>query len=158
KGLVEILTSNATHGYMPLLLEDSCLRAQVRAGLATSERILGFRPKGMWLPECAYRPGGAWQPPVNWGGKRRRLGLEHIVADEGITQLFVEHHLVENSRSEWVVNDGNLFKVGWEEAAKYAGRGWRSVHEPHGVNSDGTGAARATALARDPKVCEVVWS
>src|SRR6185295_8540953 len=65
-GRFEILTSNATHGYMPLLLEDATIRAQIRAGLATSKRILGFAPKGMWLPECAYRPHGKWTPPVSW--------------------------------------------------------------------------------------------
>src|SRR5690606_33381649 len=44
RGYLEILTSNATHAYMPLLLEDSSIRAQIRAGLASSERILGFKP------------------------------------------------------------------------------------------------------------------
>jgi len=34
---VEILTSAATHGYLPLLYEDASIRAQVRAGMATSE-------------------------------------------------------------------------------------------------------------------------
>src|SRR5690606_31494499 len=105
EGVLEILTSNATHGYMPLLYEDSCIRAQVRAGVASSERILGFKPKGMWLPECAYRPGGPWNPPIGWAGKEYRIGIEHLVADEGITHFFVEHHLIENSRSEFVYNE-----------------------------------------------------
>ena len=58
----------------------------------------------------------------------------------------------------FVVNDGRTEKVDWEEAAKYPSRGWRSVNEPHGVNSDGNGPARATAFARDQNVCEQVWS
>src|SRR5690606_21678641 len=49
-------------------------------------------------------------------------------------------------------------KVGWDEAEKYPGRGWRHVLEPHGVNSDGTGPARATVFARDNAICEKVWS
>lgn len=158
KGYVEILTSNATHAYMPLLYEDACIRAQIRAGIASSERILGFRPRGMWLPECAYRPGGRWNPPIGWAGKDYRIGIEHLVADEGITHFFVENHLIEQSRSEQVFNDGNWWKVGWDESAKYPSRGWCSVHEPHGVNSDGTGLARVAAFARDPRVCEQVWS
>lgn len=158
EGALQILTSNATHAYMPLLFEDSCLRAQMRAGVASSERILGFRPKGMWLPECAYRPGGRWCAPINWGCKDYRIGIEHIVADEGITHFFVEHHLIEGSRSEWAFNDGAWHKVGWDEAAKYPGRGWRSVHEPHGVNSDGNGLARVWVFGRDNNVCERVWS
>ncbi|MEO0586965.1 MAG: 1,4-alpha-glucan branching protein domain-containing protein [Planctomycetota bacterium] len=158
KGYFEILTSNATHGYMPLLLEDSCIRAQVRAGVASSERILGFKPTGMWLPECAYRGGGTWTPPINWGVREGRIGIEHLVADEGITHFFTENHLIEGSRSEQVFNDGQWWKVDWSEAEKYPSRGWRSVNEPHGVNSDGTGLARAAAFGRDQHVCEKVWS
>ena len=157
QGLAQILTSAATHGYFPLLLEDATLRAQIRAGVATSEKILGFKPTGMWLPECAYRPQGWWNPAITWGGPRNRVGVEHIVADEGITHFFLEHHLIESCRSEWVNNDG-WKKVDWEEARKYPSRGWRNVHEPHGLNSDATGPARLTVLARDPVICEAVWS
>ena len=71
-GRIEILTSNATHGYHPLLLHDRCGRAQVRCGVATSERHLGWRPKGAWLPECAYRPPGPWRPPAVHGDERPR--------------------------------------------------------------------------------------
>ncbi|MEM6394279.1 MAG: 1,4-alpha-glucan branching protein domain-containing protein [Planctomycetota bacterium] len=158
RGMVEILTSNATHGYMPLLLQDSTIRGQIRAGVASSERILGFKPKGMWLPECAYRPGGPWNPPINWGHQDYRVGIEHLVADEGITHFFVENHLIEGSRSEYMFQDGDWNKVGWDEAEKYPGRGWRSVNEAHGVNSDGNGLARTWAFGRDATVCEQVWS
>ena len=158
QGHIEILTSAATHGYFPLLLEDATIRAQMRAGLASSERILGFRPRGMWLPECAYRPQGWWTPGITWGGPRNRVGVEHLVADEGITHFFLEHHLVESSRSEWVNNGGNWHKVDWNEAEKYPARGWRNVHETHGLNSDGSDMARVTVLARAPQICESVWS
>jgi 1,4-alpha-glucan branching enzyme len=158
EGLVEILTSAATHGYLPLLYEDSSIRAQLRAGLASSHRIIGHKPKGMWLPECAYRPGGPWNPPIGWAGKDNRIGLEHLIADETIQHFFVEDHLITNSRSEQVCNDGQWQRVSWEEAEKYPGRGWRSVNEPAWVNSDGTGLGRAVVFARDPEVCERVWS
>ncbi|QQE10256.1 DUF1957 domain-containing protein [Planctomycetota bacterium] len=158
KNYCEILTSNATHAYMPLLYEDSSIRAQVRAGVASSERILGFKPTGMWLPECAYRPAGDWSPPIGWGWKGARTGIEHIVADEGIDHFFVESHLIEESRSEQVFNDEKWWKVDWDEARKYPDRGWRSVNEPHGVNSDGNGLARVYAMGRDQEVCEKVWS
>lgn len=158
KGYVEVITSNATHGYMPLLFEDASIRAQIRAGVASSERILGFKPTGMWLPECAYRPGGPWDPPINWGHQDYRVGIEHLVADEGITHFFVENHLIEGCRSEYVFNDGDWHKVGWDEAAKYPNRGWQSVNEAHWVNSDGNGLGRSIAFARDQVACEQVWS
>lgn len=158
EGLIEILTSAATHAYLPLLLEDSCIRAQIRAGVASSKRILGFAPTGMWLPECAYRPQGVWTPSISWGGPKMRIGIEHLAADEGIDHTFVEHHMLRSSRSEWVCNDGQWYKVDWEEAVKYPGRGWRSVQEPHYLNSDGTCGRRMVVLARDPEICEIVWS
>jgi 1,4-alpha-glucan branching enzyme len=156
-GLIEILTSAVTHAYLPLLYEDSCVRAQLRAGLATSHRILGYKPTGLWLPECAYRPGGPWTPPIGWAGKENRIGLDHMVADETITHFFVENHMIENSRSEWV-NNGHWCRVGWDEASKYPGRGWRDVHEPALVNSDGMSPGRVAAFGRDAQVCEQVWS
>ena len=158
EGYVELITSNATHGYMPLLFDDASIRAQIRAGVASSERILGFKPTGMWLPECAYRPGGPWDPPINWGHQDYRVGIEHLVADEGITHFFVENHLIEGCRSEYVFNDGDWHKVGWDEAAKYPNRGWQSVNEAHWVNSDGNGLGRCIAFARDQVACEQVWS
>ena len=156
-GSIELLTSNATHGYMPLLLEDSSIRAQIRAGVATSKRILGYQPTGMWLPECAYRPANPWRPPVVYGDLRNRIGIEHLVADEGITHFFVESHLLENSRSEGVYEQGQFHRVGWDEGAKYPGRGWYSVNESIWCNSDG-GPGRTVVYARDPKICEQVWS
>ena len=158
RGLVELLTSNATHAYMPLMLSDMAIRAQIRAGLATSERILGFRPGGMWFPECAYRPSGRWTPTVPWGEPFDRPGLEHLAADAGIHHFFVESKLIENSRSEQVHHDGMWFNVDYDEAVKYRSRGWRSVNEAHGVNSDGNGLARLWVMGRDQDVCEKVWS
>ncbi|MCX5673057.1 MAG: DUF1957 domain-containing protein [Planctomycetota bacterium] len=158
RGLIEILTSNATHAYMPLLLEDSSVRAQVRAGVASSERILGFKPTGMWLPEGGFRPVGLWSPPIQWGDGRIRPGVDDIVADEGITHYFVEHHVIEQSRSEWIGAGGDWHKVTWDEALNNPGRGWRSVHEPVWVNNHGTSARRTAAMGRDPRICEQVWS
>jgi len=57
-GRLEILTSSATHAFLPLLDPiPSAVRAQVRVGADTTARLLGERVKGMWLPECAYHPG-----------------------------------------------------------------------------------------------------
>jgi len=157
-GLIDVLTSAATHGYLPLLYEDSCIRGQFRAGMASSKRILGFAPGGAWLPECAYRPAGPWHPPINWASKQNRIGIEYLAGDEGITHFFVEQHLIRDARSEWVNNGGHWQKVDWSEADKYPSRGWRSVHEPFLSGSDGLGPGSVAVLARDIEVCEQVWS
>jgi 1,4-alpha-glucan branching enzyme len=156
-GRIELLTSNATHGYMPLLEHDACSRAQVRAGVATSERVLGFRPQGAWLPECAYRPGGPWRPPVVHGDTRHRMGVEEAFGHEGIRYFFVDAHLFRGARSEGILGPHGFGKVGWDSATWDEGRAWRSVLEPHGVSSDG-GPPRLVALARHPEVSEQVWS
>jgi len=57
-GLVEIIASAATHGYLPLLsVNTSAVRSQIRLGIEDYERAFGGRPKGFWLPECGYYPG-----------------------------------------------------------------------------------------------------
>lgn len=158
EGRVELLTSNATHAYMPLLLHEASARAQVRAGVATSRRVLGFPPRGAWLPECAYRPAGPWRPPVVHGDVRDRAGVEELFAHEGVRFFFVDQHLYAEARSEGVVDaDGAFHKVGWDQAAWDHNRAWRSVLEPHGVSSRG-GPASLVALARHPEVSEQVWS
>lgn len=157
RGTVELLTSAATHAYLPLLREDSCVTAQLRAGLAASKRAFGFAPGGIWLPECAYRPPGLWRPAVPWGPAKDRRGTESFLAAEGLTHFFTEHHLIEHSRSEWVRNE-DWRKVDWDEAQKYPARGWRSVQEPVEVASDGRSPRGVRAFARDAEICERVWS
>jgi 1,4-alpha-glucan branching enzyme len=158
RGQLQLLGSAATHAYLPLLCEDSAVRAQVRAGLDSSERILGRRPDGFWLPECAYRPRGPWNAPAPWKGHDDRLGLERVIADEGVTHCFVDHHLVERARSELEFAGGTWRKVGWRDADEQPARGWRSPLEVHGIHSVGEEAPSVHAFARDRWVCEQVWS
>lgn len=156
-GHLEILSSFATHGYAPLLLHDASVRAQLRAGLDTSERHLGVRPSGIWLPECAFRPAGPWMPPVLHKDLRNRQGVDRILEEEGVTHFFVDAHLFQGVRSEGVIEQGRFRKVDWSEAEQYPGRGWRSVIEPHWINTLGQ-SSRVAAFARHPAVSEQVWS
>ena len=56
-GRLELLTCTATHAYLPgLLASPASIRAQLRLGLRGFEAITGVRPRGLWLPECAYAP------------------------------------------------------------------------------------------------------
>src|SRR4029077_5568308 len=100
-GAIEIITCGATHGYFALLGTDASIRAQVRLGVATHKRFFGRAPRGIWLPECAYRPAGLWQYPVSVNGTGRqafsRLGIEQILAENGIEYFFVDTHMVEEN-------------------------------------------------------------
>jgi len=102
-GAIEVITCAATHGYIPLLGTDESVRAQVRIAVATHERHLGRRPRGIWLPECGYRPAGFWDYPVTHAGATEpslgfeRIGSEQALAESGLEYFFVDSHLVEES-------------------------------------------------------------
>jgi 1,4-alpha-glucan branching enzyme len=53
-GVAEPLGGAATHAYLPLLGRAESLRAQIDAGALAVTRQLGYRPRGLWLPECGY--------------------------------------------------------------------------------------------------------
>jgi 1,4-alpha-glucan branching enzyme len=56
-GRIELLTCSATHAYLPGLLPcRPALRAQLQLGAAAFTHLVGHRPRGLWLPECAYEP------------------------------------------------------------------------------------------------------
>ena len=54
---VELWTSAATHGVLPLLATDAGRRLQLATGTGSHLRRFGAWRGGFWLPECAYSPG-----------------------------------------------------------------------------------------------------
>jgi 1,4-alpha-glucan branching enzyme len=57
-GLLDLVTTAATHGHLPLLgTVPSASRAQVRLGAESHRRTFGAASDGFWPPELAYRPG-----------------------------------------------------------------------------------------------------
>ncbi len=75
QGVVELLASAATHGYLPLLLNDKAVRAQIKAGIATYGKHFKHSPQCFWLPECAYSP-----------------EVEQALAAEGVGSFILETH------------------------------------------------------------------
>ncbi|MEB3199555.1 MAG: 1,4-alpha-glucan branching protein domain-containing protein [Synechococcaceae cyanobacterium] len=54
-GVLDLITCAATHGYLPLLRDSpEAVRAQLLTAIREHQRLLGERPLGIWLPECAY--------------------------------------------------------------------------------------------------------
>jgi 1,4-alpha-glucan branching enzyme len=151
-GLIRIITSAATHSYLPLLGTDESVRAQVRLAVESHARHLGVAPKGVWLPECGYRPAGYWDYPVKNpdgtqigpGGVRK--GVEDALAESSLSFFFV---------------DSNLVQAPGEQPGGAPTEA--SVHRPHPVapldESGATnGSAAATVFARDPRTAVQVWS
>jgi len=81
-GLVELMTTAATHGYLPLLRSaPAAVRAQLRVALDYVEGVLGRAPAGLWLPECGYFP-----------------GLEREVRDAGFRWFVLDAHGLQGAR------------------------------------------------------------
>ncbi|MEW6284105.1 MAG: 1,4-alpha-glucan branching protein domain-containing protein [Candidatus Eremiobacterota bacterium] len=56
-GALEVITTAATHAYLPLLVATpEALRAQLVTSEREYRRYFGQEPPGWWLPECAYCP------------------------------------------------------------------------------------------------------
>lgn len=53
-GICEIMTCGATHGFLPLISTTEARRAQIEIAVANYQKHFGRRPRGIWLPECAY--------------------------------------------------------------------------------------------------------
>src|SRR5207247_6464193 len=91
---IEIIVSAATHGYLPLLGRDESINAQLATGIASYRRHFGRGPRGIWLPECAYRPGYEWSRPVGPAMTWLRPGLEEVVGRHGLRYFLVDTQLV----------------------------------------------------------------
>jgi 1,4-alpha-glucan branching enzyme len=163
--LLEIITCGATHGYFPLLGTDESIRAQVQTAVATHKRHIGQHPRGIWLPECAYRPAGMWNYPVipqgssqPWPGFNRR-GVEEPLEDAKIDFFYVDTHLVERSvmftpyelRAGGVVGAAAALEVETQEPE-------HSLYKPYYVDGPRAHRRPVTIFPRDPRTGLQVWS
>lgn len=138
-GAIEIATSAATHGYLPLLEDDAAVRFQVDTGIAAHERRFGRRPRSFWLPECAYRP-----------------GLERVLDAADIRVFFVETHLVTGGRP------ATLPRIGpYSESSVHVDDAPASVAaETHGstFRAYRVGSSSVGVMARNERTGLQVWS
>ncbi len=137
-GRVELLSSAATHGFLPLLRRPESVRLQLAVGYAEHGRLFGHDPAGLWLPECAYRP-----------------GLEAPIAEAGFTFFFVDSHMAKAGRSLGLYGDAD-FVDGVREPAPSALDTFypRSPYRAYQVGSGNP----VTVFVRDPESTLRVWS
>jgi len=143
-GHIEIATSAATHGYLPLLLDDDAIRFQVRTGVESHRRNFGRAPRSFWLPECAYRP-----------------GLERYLEEAGIRVFFVETHLVTGGKARGKAAGGMVGP--YPETDQFAKR--VMPVEDHRPSHHGTtfrpylvGQSNVAVFARNEQTGKQVWS
>jgi 1,4-alpha-glucan branching enzyme len=143
-GAIEIIGGAASHGYLPLLGTDESLTAQLLTGVAAHERHMGRKPRGMWIPDCGYRPAGEWAAPVRASGEETlwapfpRIGVEEALAAAGIEFFFVDTHMVEQKTP----------------AESELG----PIYRPSLVEGPLSHAHPVAAFSRDPKTSLQVWS
>jgi 1,4-alpha-glucan branching enzyme len=143
EGLVEPIASAATHGFLPLLPNDTAIERQLDVGLAAHARHFGRPARGIWLPECAYRPAGEWLSPAD-GHVEVRRGLEDFLAERGVEFFFVETHLVKGG----IVTPA----YGGEVESRMSG-------SPYRINAVFSSSGKPVAVyARDPLSSQQVWS
>lgn len=163
-GNIEIITSAATHGYLPLLHEDGSIQAQLMQGIAVYERHMGRRPRGCWLPECAYRPACRWAPPPHIAGTQTpypRKGIEEFLGENGIDYFIVDTHMLGGGDPLPVrVEDTETLGKRWGRIRRIG----ETVHwlktprRPYFVGTRFEDHPPVVALVRDDETSLKVWS
>lgn len=160
EGYLEIITSAATHAYLPLLSRDSSLKAQIELGVQSYERHFGRKPRGIWLPECAYRP-----------ATEGRVGLETILKQFGLKVFFSETHTVTGGNPVGVAGGDVLGPYG-EIKRRYTIPNWQtnspkrdaSTFLPYYVSDSSKGDSGledhsgVAIVARNSSTGQQVWS
>lgn len=166
QGHIEIITCGATHGYFPLLSQDISIQAQVKQAVASYKRHFGKQPRGIWLPECAYRPGYKWSPPVDTGKKKEsynRKGVEEFLSENRIEYFFIDAHLLKGGKAIGVYLDRfdalqNLWARFSEQYKPLPENAEKTPHKTYWVGSASKDKMPVAIFTRDSKTGLQVWS
>ncbi|MFC2076699.1 glycoside hydrolase family 57 protein [candidate division KSB1 bacterium] len=165
QGHIEIITCAATHGYLPLLSEDTSIQAQIRMGVKAHWRLFGRQPEGIWLPEAAYRPGYRWRSPLADSDTEAtdRPGVESFLTRAGLKYFIIDSHLLRGGQAVGVYVDRfAALKQLWGQFEKsYTARPedfTRTPYSPYWVGDPGGEAGYMAVFTRDPETGVQVWS
>ncbi len=159
-GLIEIITSAASHAYLPLLSRDSSVNAQVRTAVASYTRLFGKAPSAFWLPGYGYRPAQVTQ------SGQVRPGIEHFLGGNGIRSFLVDTHTLTGEKPVGVAA-GMVLGTYDTVQRRYTipvtnqfvpqERHYRSL-KPYLVGSEaGSERLRVAAIARNARMGQQVW-
>ncbi len=165
-GYLEILTCGATHGYLPLLSRDESVQAQTKAAVKNYEKHFGCKPRGIWLPECAYRPRYDWAPPVPINGHQEaypRKGVDEFLTENGLDFFIIDSVLLKGGKSVGVYIDRfEALKRLWGQFERqYKPRQEekdKTPREVYLVSSSPEGKKPTAIFTRDPETGLLVWS
>jgi 1,4-alpha-glucan branching enzyme len=159
-GSIEVMTCGLTHGYLPLLAEDESIERQVGMAVSNYQRHFGRRPRGIWLPECAYRPGYPWRSYLlvePYTTARDRPGIEHFLHEHDLEYFVTDQDHLESAQPIGVKRQGSFTAFSETVGHERAQLNERSVFDLFRVGSNGTDAT-AIAFARHRDICMQVWS
>lgn len=100
EGAIEIMTCGATHGYLPLLGFDRSINLQIETAVKNYQKYFKREPRGIWLPECAYRPSYEWRtyiPVAPFNQKHLRPGIEQFLARHNLQYFVTDENLLKRS-------------------------------------------------------------
>ena len=165
-GYLEIITCGATHGYYPLLSRDESLQAQTKMAVKNYRGHFGREPRGIWLPECAYRPRYDWTPPVPIQGEQKtylRKGVDELLTENGLEFFIIDSVLLKGGKSVGVYIDRfEALKLLWGQFEKnYHPREEdfdKTAREVYLVSSSPEGKKPTAIFTRDPETGLLVWS
>jgi 1,4-alpha-glucan branching enzyme len=157
-GRIEIMSSAATHGFLPLLARDESIRLQLALGRSEHIRLFGRAPRGCWAPECAYRPRGPWHPHPDAPYHPSRAGTEEHLGAAGYRYFFSDAHIAQAGRTlglyrEPDIPDGLLLAA--EDPLDLPAA--RSPYRTYQVSPQADRPV-VTTLVRDPRSSRRVWS
>ena len=155
---LEITSSAATHGFLPLLGRDESIHLQLALGRAEHRRIFGREPEGCWVPECAYRGAGHWEPLPGAPGAGPRRGTEEFLADADYRYFYVDSHMARAGAPLGIY--GALFGREPERLAAASPETGASDYTPYQAYrvTDALDAREVAALVRDPRTSQRVWN
>lgn len=130
-GSIEVMTTAATHAYLPLL-DSSSLYHQIDWGMRVYHQHFNREPRGFWLPECGYFQ-----------------GIEDILLENGIKYFYVDGHAIEGGRPIEVFSPGSPDEAEFETFADTG----LSTYRPYRIKGKDI-----TVFGRNAMVSHQVWS
>jgi 1,4-alpha-glucan branching enzyme len=140
-----------------LLARDESIQLQLDVGVREHQRLFGRTPRGCWIPECAYRPRGPWQPLPNAPETGVRPGIEEHLADAGYRFFFADAHMARAGSPLGLYGQAVANEL--EHVASPDAR-WEATRTPYRAYRVSSAYTTETVVAfiRDPESSAQVWS
>lgn len=165
-GKIEIMTCGATHGYLPLLGFDESCELQIKLAVENYTKHFGRAPRGIWLPECAYRPEYAWRtyfPIAELSKAHARKGVEQILEKFGLKYFISDDKFIRELKPLGTYSSFEKNQFVSCDSDKFVSKPWNFHNDPMnlynvGSTNDSIAEGTAAVFARHKELSMHVWS